>query len=637
MSRQQMICFVTPGSLALPGDRLGRAVHALCERIGRVHFATLALLPPAPEAPHTEPPALLFEVVLDEDLLPADFIDLMLAQAFTTVWRLYRANWPGPPGADRATRRAWLRAFLIEHASVADGGFVGARDHSVAQARAEQQLFRGARDLVQDLPAAERPRDSAALAGRVRDWANQGFGWVNTPAPRSAWRKGPDFGVRGWLALALHLKLPVLAVLGLLLAFGLAVRAIAAGLSASGIALPDHSSVVVLLAALAMLLVVFASLLLAGTTQLGILGLLAAVAVCAVGATAAMIWGLGAMIWQRDLGPWTLWMDLTMLGLWSLFAFAFAAVLMVLARVLLTLRAPPFFPLAGIAVAMALAVGTIWVLAQLVLTLLARAGHSIALAPDSGSAARLLWVLVAAGAVLVTIAAGFLLVRALPRMAKFSERWSRPGPLPQAPAHQVHPSIQACESALSQGNRTSHMISLTEIRRPHAWHRFWLRLWLRVIHVLGETIYTEGVLGNARGIKFGHWHIIGNGRRLLFCSNFDSAFGGYLDDFIRGAAEGVNLVWRRTELRPRAAACDGQPAVAAARGFPPTRLGIFRGCKAEQAFKAYARDSMLPHLFRYEAYNLSHDDIERATRLREALRGTRSAVKDDQIARALES
>ena len=46
---------------------------------------------------------------------------------------------------------------------------------------------------------------------------------------------------------------------------------------------------------------------------------------------------------------------------------------------------------------------------------------------------------------------------------------------------------------------------------------------------------------------------------------------------------------------------------------------------------------MVPHLARYEAYSLSNEDIMRGTRLREALRGPPSAVKDDRIARALES
>jgi len=46
---------------------------------------------------------------------------------------------------------------------------------------------------------------------------------------------------------------------------------------------------------------------------------------------------------------------------------------------------------------------------------------------------------------------------------------------------------------------------------------------------------------------------------------------------------------------------------------------------------------MLPFLHRFEAYCLSNQDIERATRLRDALRGSRTALKNDQIARALES
>ena len=90
-------------------------------------------------------------------------------------------------------------------------------------------------------------------------------------------------------------------------------------------------------------------------------------------------------------------------------------------------------------------------------------------------------------------------------------------------------------------------------------------------------------------------------------------------------------------MRERPPARHDLPGVEHARQFPPTRLGIYRGCRAEQAFKAYTRASMLPYLYRFEAYWLTNGDIERATRLREALRGTRSQLKDDQVARALES
>lgn len=207
-------------------------------------------------------------------------------------------------------------------------------------------------------------------------------------------------------------------------------------------------------------------------------------------------------------------------------------------------------------------------------------------------------------------------------------------------AHQVHPSVLACESRLRDHDRDrpSHMLSLTEIRAPRRWHGAWLRLWLRLITWIGRWLYVNGVLGDASGIKYGHWHIVDDGRRLLFCSNYDGPFGGYLDEFIAGATWGVNLFWRRTCLRRREAARPGQPAVVLDRDYPPTRFLAWRGgCEHEQWFKTYARDSMLPHLYLFQAYPLSQVEIERATALRDALFGPRNAVNDDIVARALES
>ena len=203
-------------------------------------------------------------------------------------------------------------------------------------------------------------------------------------------------------------------------------------------------------------------------------------------------------------------------------------------------------------------------------------------------------------------------------------------------AHQIHASVLACESALV--DRPNHMISLTEVRAPRHWHAGWLRLWLRVITWAGRWVFVHGVLGDASGIKYGHWHLIDGGRRLLFCSNYDGPFGGYLDEFIAGATWGVNLFWRHTRLRKRSAARAGQPAVTLDRDFPPTRFFAVRGgCEHEQWFKTYARDSMLPHLYLFQAYRLSQLEIERATALRDALFGPRNAVNDDTVARVLES
>ncbi|MFT4193037.1 hypothetical protein, partial [Ottowia sp.] len=494
-------------------------------------------------------------------------------------------------------------------------------------------------------PASHRPADAAALADGLRRWAAAtGFGWVAAdPAPRSRWRKGPGFGLAGWAAIAARLVVPIPALVGLLMLFGWLVSTVGTGLDAHGLAVPDEPAAAVLLATLALLPVLFVPLGLAFTTRLGTLGL---VAVALVGASAAvlqLVYALYIVIAypHHEYARLMHWAGYTGVGVLGLLAVAAATVLAVLLRVLPVLRAPPFFPLAAVLGVALAVVGVIWVLAQAMLYLLAApswVSEPLALAAHPALEVRLAWGLAAVAVVALVIPLVIrFVVKWVPWLARRATWWQRPGPLPVAPAHQIHPSIAACEAGLAARNAVGHMISLTEIRRPYAWHRFWLRFWLRFIHQLGETVFTEGLLGSASGIKFGHWRIIGNGRRLLFCSNFDGFFSGYLDEFILGASEGVNLIWQRTELRPRCAAREGDPAVTAPRRYPPTRLGIYKGCKAEQAFKAYARASMVPHLARYEAYSLSHADIERGTRLREALRGTPSAVKNDQIARALES
>jgi len=97
------------------------------------------------------------------------------------------------------------------------------------------------------------------------------------------------------------------------------------------------------------------------------------------------------------------------------------------------------------------------------------------------------------------------------------------------------------------------------------------------------------------------------------------------------------LFWRWTELKCRGPAAAGQPGVAEPRAFPPTRFLVFRGVKCELKFKSYARDSMLPHLCRFDACNKTIDEINQATVLRDALFGKRTDSDDDLIMRAIES
>ena len=89
--------------------------------------------------------------------------------------------------------------------------------------------------------------------------------------------------------------------------------------------------------------------------------------------------------------------------------------------------------------------------------------------------------------------------------------------------------------------------------------------------------------------------------------------------------------------RPSADAAADHPQITQARRFPPTRLLAYRGVKCELGFKAYARESMLPQLFRYDACKLSSPQKIGATGLRDALFGARNDVNDDIVMRALES
>jgi len=635
MPREQMICFVTPNAPMHIAPAVTRRIDALFRAIGRVHFATLALLPPAPDASALAASSLMFEVVVDEDLALPDLVGLMLDHGFPALWRLYKVNWSGPPLADVGSKREWLRAFLLAHASPADCGFVGARDRNVAQVLAEDELFKQAREALHGVPLAQRPADARSLAEGMVDWAmRQGFGWIANPAPRSRWRKGPGFGVADWLALSVHLVLPAIAFLGMLVALGYVVLSTAQGLGALNLPNLNETPALVFMAAVALLVALLLPLLLGLFTGVGLLALAAfIVAFSVIALAAAAISGISAIVFGDPAWP-RYAANLGLLGLLSLFTFAFAAAFVAAIPVLLALRAPPFFAPAALLSVMGVGGALTWVFARLMSTVM----KALAWVPSGGAewAAGLAWTLAAGVAVVAVLAFAISLFTHLaPKLLAFAARWDRPGDLPNLPAHQVHPSLQACEAALAA--RTSHMISLTEIRSPYGWNRFRLRLTFRLIQALGDTAFTEGILGKARGIKFGHWHIVGDGKRLLFCSNFDSAVGGYLDEFILGASEGINLVWRNSRLLPRGAARWDQPGVDRARSFPPTRCALYKGCKAEQNFKAYVRASMLPHLHRFEAYCLANEDIERATRLREALRGTRTALKDDQIARALES
>ncbi|MGH8885999.1 MAG: hypothetical protein ACRDYX_12655 [Egibacteraceae bacterium] len=79
-------------------------------------------------------------------------------------------------------------------------------------------------------------------------------------------------------------------------------------------------------------------------------------------------------------------------------------------------------------------------------------------------------------------------------------------------------------------------------------------------------------------IHFARWVIFDNDQRLLFTSNFDGSWEGYLRDFSMKAPDGMDRIFGH---------CDGYPE---------------RGCRDFEAFKEYVRKHQVPTDLFYAAY-----------------------------------
>jgi hypothetical protein len=134
-----------------------------------------------------------------------------------------------------------------------------------------------------------------------------------------------------------------------------------------------------------------------------------------------------------------------------------------------------------------------------------------------------------------------------------------------------------------------------------------LRTVLWVIDLAGRYVYTHGRLGSISSIHFARWVVLDDGRRLLFCSNFDGSWENYLGEFIDRAASGLTAVWSNTV------------------GFPRTRFLTGAGARDEKRFKAYARNSQVLTEVWYSAYrDLTVQNINNNSAIRAGLFGEQS-------------
>ena len=157
----------------------------------------------------------------------------------------------------------------------------------------------------------------------------------------------------------------------------------------------------------------------------------------------------------------------------------------------------------------------------------------------------------------------------------------------------------------------NHFVSVTSIK-PGPLRILTLRIVLRLTHWLAIILYDPRGLAGIPSIHFARWQILKGERRLLFVTNYDGGWGGYLGDFVALAGWGITAIWGSTG------------------GFPRPFYVFGDGVDDEQRFKCYARTSQLETLFWYRRYpDLSVAAIKRNAAIRDDLARYAEAFKLD--------
>jgi hypothetical protein len=143
------------------------------------------------------------------------------------------------------------------------------------------------------------------------------------------------------------------------------------------------------------------------------------------------------------------------------------------------------------------------------------------------------------------------------------------------------PQVVSADRA-SQQSELTHLVPL----KPSRLRRYVLKGFLWTLNRIARYGFTQGDLMGVRSIHFAHWALIDGDARLLFISNYDGSWDGYLTDFIQveRAANGMNAIWSHTEK------------------FPRTRRLIGEGVRDVVAFKKWARFYQLSAQVWYQPY-----------------------------------
>jgi len=156
---------------------------------------------------------------------------------------------------------------------------------------------------------------------------------------------------------------------------------------------------------------------------------------------------------------------------------------------------------------------------------------------------------------------------------------------PAGPRDPTAHDVTAADYAGYNTGMQNHLCTFATVRTSR-FRRFLIGAVLTVGGILAKRLFIFGKLGAMASIHFARWIVFDDagGRRVLFLSNFDGSWAGYLGDFSDLIAYGINAVWANV------------------KAFTPTRFLFWRGAYNIEPYEQQVREHFQPVQLIYRAY-----------------------------------
>ncbi|HVO16057.1 MAG TPA: hypothetical protein VMV26_12620 [Alphaproteobacteria bacterium] len=149
----------------------------------------------------------------------------------------------------------------------------------------------------------------------------------------------------------------------------------------------------------------------------------------------------------------------------------------------------------------------------------------------------------------------------------------------------ITPSAELVASVMKHENFYVHNnLASTSTMKPGRLRRLTLRIGFFLARMGAQHFSRPSFLTKNSVIHFARWILLPGTDKLLFRSNYDGAWGSYVEDFVELSSDGVNGIWSNT------------------KGFPKTENLIKKGSQDSNRLMRWARRQQHPTHCWYSAY-----------------------------------